>query len=96
MAAVISAVHGQEPSKPGPMQSQGFDVNKLFAGSCGWCHSKGGREAGKGPMLMGTELTDAQIISRIRTGKPGQMPAFQFTDEQLRAIVAYIRALKPE
>jgi mono/diheme cytochrome c family protein len=46
-------------------------------------------------MLMGTELTDAQIISRIRTGKPGQMPAFQFTDEQLRAIVAYIRALKP-
>ena len=107
MAAVITTVHGQEPSKPGPMQSgrhvggdpqpaaQDFDVNKLFAGSCGWCHSKGGREAGKGPMLMGTELTDAQIISRIRSGKPGQMPAFAFTDEQLQTIVAYIRALKP-
>ena len=78
------------------MQSQGFDVNKLFAGSCGWCHSKGGREAGKGPMLMGTELTDAQIVARIRSGKPGQMPAFTFNEEQLRAIVAYIRALKPE
>ena len=65
MAAVISAVHGQEPSKPGPM-------------------------------LMGTELTDAQIVSRIRTGKAGQMPAFAFTDDQLRAIVVYIRALKPE
>ena len=73
-----------------------FDVNKLFAGSCGWCHSKGGREAGKGPQLMGTELTDAQIISRIRTGNPGQMPAFGFTDDQLRAIVAYIRGLKPQ
>jgi cytochrome c553 len=108
MAAFVSAAHGQEPSKPGPMQSgkrvgddtkpaaEDFDVNKLFAGSCGWCHSKGGRAAGKGPMLMGTELTDAQIISRIRSGKAGQMPAFQFKDEQLQAIVAYIRALKPE
>jgi mono/diheme cytochrome c family protein len=47
-------------------------------------------------MLMGTELTDAQIISRIRNGKAGQMPAFAFTDEQLRAIVAYIRDLKPQ
>ena len=74
----------------------GFDVNKLFAGSCGWCHSKGGREAGKGPQLMGTELSDAQIVSRVRGGKPGQMPAFAFTDAQLQAIVAYIRALKPQ
>jgi mono/diheme cytochrome c family protein len=73
---------------------QSFDVNKLFAGSCGWCHSRGGRAAGKGPMLMGTELTDAEIISRIRNGKAGQMPAFAFSEEQVRAIVAYIRALK--
>jgi len=80
------------------MQSAGqsFDVNKLFAGSCGWCHSKGGRAPGKGPMLMGTALSDAEIISRIRNGKTGQMPAFAFTDEQLHSIVAYIRALKPE
>jgi len=75
---------------------ESFDVNKLFAGSCGWCHSKGGRDAGKGPMLMGTALTDAEIISRIRSGKTGQMPAFAFTEEQLRSIVVYIRALKPE
>jgi mono/diheme cytochrome c family protein len=75
---------------------QSFDVNKLFAGSCGWCHSKGGREPGKGPMLMGTALSDAEIVSRIRNGKTGQMPAFSFTDEQLRAIVAYIRALKSD
>jgi mono/diheme cytochrome c family protein len=47
-------------------------------------------------MLMGTALSDAEIISRIRNGKTGQMPAFAFTDEQLGAIVAYIRALKPE
>jgi mono/diheme cytochrome c family protein len=82
-----------EPAAAAP---QAFEVSKLFAGSCGWCHSKGGREAGKGPMLMGTELTDAQIIARVRSGKTGQMPAFPFTDDQLRAIVAYIRGLKPE
>jgi len=82
--------------EPAAAAGQSFDVNKLFAGSCGWCHSKGGRAAGKGPMLMGTELTDAEIVSRIRNGKTGQMPAFALTDEQVRAIVAYIRALKPE
>ena len=73
-----------------------FDVNKLFASTCGWCHSAGGRAAGKGPQLMGTTLTDAEIIHRIKNGKPGSMPAFgaQFTDEQLQAIVRYIRSLK--
>ena len=95
MAAFVTAAHGQAASQPGPMQS-GFDVGKLFAGSCGWCHSKGGRNPGKGPMLMGTALSDAEIISRIRYGKTGQMPAFAFSDEQLGAIVSYIRALKPE
>lgn len=83
------------PVEPATASPPGFDVSKLFAGSCGWCHSRGGRDAGKGPMLMGTALSDAQIIARIRSGKPGQMPAFAFTDEQLVAIVAYIRALKP-
>jgi mono/diheme cytochrome c family protein len=74
-----------------------LDANQLFATSCGWCHSKGGREAGKGPKLMGTPLTDAELVSRIRNGKAGQMPAFgsSLSDEQLRTIVAYIRELKP-
>lgn len=82
------AIGGQPPP---------LDVSKLFATSCGWCHSAGGRGAGKGPRLMGTELTDEQIIARIRDGKVGGMPAFSgaFTDEQLRAIVSYIRSLKP-
>ena len=75
-----------------------FDVEKLFAGVCGWCHSNGGRAAGKGPQLMGTTLTDAEIVHRIKTGKPGAMPAFAstFTDDQVTAIVRYIRNLKDE
>ena len=97
-----AGVPAQTAPKPGPMQSgthagDAFDVSKLFAGSCGWCHSGGGRDAGKGPRLMGTALSDAEIVSRIRNGKIGQMPAYggAFTDAQLKAIAAYIRDLKP-
>lgn len=75
-----------------------FDVGRLFASTCGWCHSNGGRVAGKGPQLMGTARSDAEIINRIKNGKAGAMPAFgsTFDDAQLQAIVKYIRELKPE
>ena len=83
------------PAAPSAPAGQ-FDVPKLFATTCGWCHLDGGRVAGKGPQLMGTAKTDAEIKSRIRNGKTGQMPAFgaTFNDEQLSAIIAYIRGLK--
>ena len=72
--------------------------NRLFAGTCGWCHSKGGREEGKGPRLMNSESSDEALASRIRNGKTGQMPAFgsAFSEAQIHAIVAYIRGLRPE
>jgi cytochrome c553 len=94
----------QVPSPSTPVDSSrvmsdpSFDVLKLFAKTCGWCHSDAGRKAGKGPQLMGTTLTDGEIIYRIKNGKTGQMPAFgsTFSDDQLKAIIAYIRALKPD
>jgi mono/diheme cytochrome c family protein len=75
-----------------------LDVQKLFANTCGWCHSNAGRTAGRGPQLMGTALSDAEIIGRIRNGKTGKMPAFgtAFTDDELQAIVRYIRNLKDD
>jgi mono/diheme cytochrome c family protein len=75
-----------------------FDVDKLFAGTCGWCHSKGGREVGKGPRLMNSESSDEALASRIRNGKTGQMPAFgsAFSETQIHAIITYIRDLRPE
>jgi mono/diheme cytochrome c family protein len=99
-----------QDAKRGPMQSNAspsagdgkddiaFDVNKLFANTCGWCHPAGGRAAGKGPQLMGTSLSDSEIISRVKVGKVGQMPGYAgaFDEAQLKAIVAYIRQLKPE
>ena len=74
-----------------------LDVEKLFANTCGWCHSNAGRTAGRGPQLMGTTLTDAEIINRIKNGKNGAMPAFgsSFSDDDIAAIVRYIRGLKP-
>jgi mono/diheme cytochrome c family protein len=78
--------------------SGSFDAEKLFANVCGWCHHNGGRSAGKGPQLMGTTLSDTEIVRRIMLGKPGAMPAFagQFNGDQMNAIVKYIRDLKPE
>jgi mono/diheme cytochrome c family protein len=75
-----------------------FDPKQLFANVCGWCHHSGGREAGKGPKLMGTTLTDSEIAYRIKTGKTGQMPAFgsALNDQQIAVVIAYIRNLKPE
>src|SRR5262245_47412299 len=70
-------------------------VTSLFATSCGWCHQGGGRVAGRGPKLAGTDKSDEFISRQIKQGKPPGMPAFgkSFNDDQIRAIIAYIRAL---
>ena len=74
-----------------------FDVARLFATTCGWCHSDGGRAAGKGPQLMDSPRTDDFMHNRIKNGKSGAMPAFgtTFSDAQIDQIIKYIRELKP-
>ena len=74
-----------------------FDPAQLFATTCGWCHSDGGRVAGKGPQLMDSPRDDDYLRNRIKNGKTGAMPAFgaSFTDVQVDEIIKYIRALKP-
>lgn len=101
IAAAPAVMADEAPPSAGNAQdgaASDFDVEKLFASTCGWCHSNAGRTAGRGPQLMGTSLTDAEIVHRIKTGKTGAMPAFgaQFTDAQIAAIVRYIRNLTPE
>ena len=75
--------------------SRDIDGEQMFATSCGFCHQQGGRAAGRGPKLAGTQKTDEFIIDRIKKGKPGAMPAFgrAFSDGQIIAILAYIRGL---
>ena len=85
--ALLQAVAGADTTRA---------PEQIFASTCGWCHHKGGREAGKGPRLMGTSLSDAEIAFRIRKGKQGYMPAFEgaFSDAEMRGLVTYIRNLK--
>jgi mono/diheme cytochrome c family protein len=75
-----------------------LNVPQLFAATCGWCHSDGGRAAGRGPQLMNTTRSDDFIRFRIQHGKEGAMPAFgsTFSDADINAIIKYIRALKPD
>jgi mono/diheme cytochrome c family protein len=92
------ATYAQAQTSPSPDQPAAVNVDRIFATSCGWCHQGGGRVAGRGPKLAGTDKSDEFIVSRIKVGKPPGMPAFgrSFTDEQIRAIVAYIRNLREE
>ena len=100
----LAAETDTKPPVPAAQSSEGappkqqFSVKNTFRNICGFCHENYGRKAGKGPKLMGSELTDEQIFNRIKNGKPGRMAAFggAFTDEQIRQIVTFIRNLRPD
>jgi mono/diheme cytochrome c family protein len=85
-----------QQAAPVPDNGQ-LDARQLFATTCGWCHSDGGRVAGRGPQLMDTKRDDDFIRNRIKNGKEGAMPAFgaAFNDAQIEKIIEYIHALKP-
>jgi mono/diheme cytochrome c family protein len=92
-------VHAQQSQAPNQDQAASpsdIEGGQMFATSCGFCHQNGGRAAGKGPKLAGTTRDNDFIAERIRKGKPGAMPAFgnAFSESQIMAIVAYIRALE--
>jgi len=94
---VLGHAQPAAPAQPSEQDLANFDVKELFAGTCGFCHSDGGRVAGKGPQLMGDQHDDDFLRNRIKNGKPGAMPAFgaTFNDQQIDAIIIYIRDLKP-
>ncbi len=107
LALSVAGVWAQQspspPAKataPPPPEASPNDIDgpTLFAGVCGFCHQDGGRTEGKGPKLAGTKRSDDFIVARIRNGKPGAMPAFggAFSEGQIIAILAYIRALEDD
>ena len=71
--------------------------SQLFATTCGFCHSDGGRAAGRGPQLMNSQRDDDFLRDRIKNGKkvPCRHSVTAFTDVQVDEIIKYIRALKP-
>ena len=87
----------QQPAAAPAPDAAPFDVEQLFASTCGFCHSDGGRAPGRGPQLMDSPRDDDFIRNRIKMGKQGAMPAFgeSFNDAQIDEIIKHIRALKP-
>ena len=99
LAASLTCGTLAQPQSPAAAQDNApIDVGQLFASTCGFCHSDGGRAAGKGPQLMNTQRDDDFIRNRIKNGKEGSMPAFgsMFSDAQIDQIIKYIRELKPD
>lgn len=99
MATVVSAQErSRTQSAAVPSTDDALDGEKLFGTSCGFCHQGGGRVAGRGPKLAGTDRPDEYLLNRIRVGKEGAMPAYgrAFSETQLRALIAYIRSLKDD
>ena len=98
-ASVWAAEQGSSGSAPADTAAQIAEGKSLFiSNGCGWCHEDGGRKAGRCPQLMNSPRDDDFIISRIVGGSPGKMPAFaqQFSDTDIKALLAYIRNLKPD
>jgi mono/diheme cytochrome c family protein len=82
------------PDKPAQIEHG----RKMFIGAgCGWCHEGGGRTAGRCPQLMNDPHDDDFLISRIATGSPEKMPPYGqvLSVDDIQAIMAYIRDLKP-
>jgi mono/diheme cytochrome c family protein len=96
-ASLACATLARAQSSTAAPENAPVDVNQLFATNCGWCHSDGGRAAGKGPQLMDTKRDDDFLRDRIKNGKSGAMPAFgsTFSDAQIDQFIKYIRELKP-
>jgi len=96
-ASLLCVVVARAQSAAPAPDNGSLDVEQLFAGTCGFCHSDGGRAAGRGPQLMNSQRDDDFLHNRIKSGKQGAMPAFgeSFNDAQIDQIVKYIRALKP-
>lgn len=97
LATALSCAMPARAQSPSAEDLANFDVNQLFASTCGFCHSDGGRAPGKGPQLMDTQRSDDFMRERIKNGKQGAMPAFgaSFNEQQIDAIIIYIRDLKP-
>ena len=92
----VRAQQSQAANQDQSAKESDIEGGTMFATSCGFCHQNGGRVAGKGPKLAGTTRDDDFLAQRIRKGRPGAMPAFggAFSESQIMAIVAYIRALE--
>jgi mono/diheme cytochrome c family protein len=92
-----------EASQPKPAQPANLNLNggELYAQNCAICHKDGANGApplagimNRRELPSGSPATDASLRNTIKMGR-ANMPAFSnvLTDEQINAIVAYVRTL---
>jgi mono/diheme cytochrome c family protein len=68
---------------------------EFYAQSCGDCHGDDGH-GDEGPDLHNLAISNARIALQIKNGTKGEMPSFtrKYNDQQIAAIVAYVRSLR--
>jgi mono/diheme cytochrome c family protein len=69
--------------------------HRLFDNNCAHCHGEDAR-GDEGPDLHDLRKSDGRIEKIIKGGIKGEMPQFgkKFTDNEVKAIIAYLRTLK--
>lgn len=84
-----------------PLLAADLKAPELYKAKCAICHGPNGNA--KVPLNLGSDpvqkMTDQELVAAIATGELPKRPAHSFkdkglTDEQIRALVAYIRSLK--
>ena len=92
---LVPTAVAEEESDRSSRDNPAINVRKLFGASCSSCHAGYGMDAGKGPKLAGTKMTEEQIFDRIWNGKRDAMHAYNrvLTEAQAHALASYIKGL---
>ena len=72
---------------------------RIFAANCARCHGAEGvgiadaRHIDLGSAAWQASMRDAAIVATVRAGRGTAMPAFTFTEQELRDLLAHVRGL---
>jgi len=86
-------------------EAEGDAVATLYKSKCEVCHGKDGRGQTAQGMRLGAHdfhapevvrVSDDVLVDVVRKGKNRTMPAYaqKLTDDQIRGLIKYVRALK--
>ncbi len=93
VVCLAASIAAQTPAAPAELAAQG---RAQFQQTCAFCHAPDAT-GGRGPDLVRSPLvnddtTGAAIAQVIRNGRPDKgMPAFQLSDGQIAAVIAFLR-----
>ncbi len=100
-AATTAAVASATPVSAAASSAQVDEGHKLFLANCASCHGKNAEGTANAPSLIGVGAAAAEF--QVATGRmPGQasgpqlmVKPSQFTEEQTKALAAYVGSLAP-